>query len=99
MALTTMFLLTLGAVARLTRLITDDYITRHLRAAVIRWVGPDHDLAYLLTCPWCLSIWIAGGGYTLAWFYGHTAAFTIAAGALTASWLYGVAASWLDGEH
>lgn len=92
----TIFLLALGATARLTRLVTDDYVTRHLRAAVIRRFGPDHDLAYLVTCPWCISMYIGGVIMTIAWFVGEHAGFTIPAAALTASYLIGVAASILE---
>lgn len=41
---------------RLTRLITGDEITRPIREAAFdrsRWFG------YLVSCDWCLSIWIA----------------------------------------
>ncbi|MFE4501704.1 hypothetical protein ACFRFQ_17770 [Rhodococcus sp. NPDC056743] len=88
----TIFLLTLGAAARLTRLVTDDYITRHFRAFFIRRYGPDNDLAYLVTCPWCMSMYISGGMFTLAWFYGWHPAFIIATAALTVSYLIGTAA-------
>lgn len=92
------FLLTLGATARLTRLVTDDYITRHLRAYLIRKRGPDSDIAYLATCPWCLSMWIAGILATLAWWYGNHPGYLLPAAALTISWLVGTAASLFDGE-
>lgn len=90
------FLLALGATARITRLVTRDFITRHLRAYVIRRLGPDHDVPYLLTCPWCLSVWVAAGVMTVAWFYGGHPGFIIPAAALTASYLIGLAASILD---
>ncbi len=50
--------LVLGALAcyRLTRLVTADQITLPLRTWVLdrsTWFG------YLVTCDWCLSIWIA----------------------------------------
>lgn len=49
------------AVARLTRLATRDSITHPLRrAAIVR-----SDLADdLLSCPWCVSIWMAGAVIT-----------------------------------
>lgn len=89
----TIFLLTLGAAARLTRLVTDDYITRHIRAFFIRRLGPDNDLSYLVTCPWCMSMYIGGGMFTLAWFYGWHPTFIIATAALTASYLIGTVAT------
>ena len=81
------------AVARITRFVTKDYLTKTPRAALIRWSYGSHDeylaqatdaaagnsyigsmlsaeevvssdpdppkLAYLLTCPWCASAYIA----------------------------------------
>lgn len=50
-------LLVFLAVARLTRLVTRDYLTERPR----RWLQahlPEAG-AYLLGCPWCASIWIA----------------------------------------
>lgn len=46
------------AVARATALITDDKITEGLRFAVIRRVREGGYLEYLVTCPWCVSIWV-----------------------------------------
>lgn len=89
-------LLTIGLVARATRLVTTDYLTRHVRALVIRYLGPDNDIAYLLTCPWCLSVWLGGGIFTIAHFYGDTTAYFIVAATGSASYLTGVAATWLD---
>ena len=99
----TVFLLTLGAVARVTRFVNADYLFRGVRDwAVMRTqdndgqLHPERDFPYLLTCPWCASIWIAGGAYTLAWFYGHTPAFTIVTAALSASYIYAVLVPLLD---
>lgn len=90
------FLLALGATARLTRLITADYLTRGIRFWAVRRWGPDHDIPYLLTCAWCSGLWIAGAVCTIAWFYGHTAPYLIATSALTVSWLYATIAGWVD---
>ncbi|KXP00893.1 hypothetical protein AXK61_12860 [Tsukamurella pseudospumae] len=92
-----MLLLTFGLVARVTRLITDDYLLRHLRAMIIRRFGPNHDLAYLVTCAWCMSIWVGGGLFTVAYFYGHTAAYLIVAAGGTSSYLYGAASTFIEG--
>lgn len=93
----TVFLLALGLTARLSRLLTVDYLTRHIRAFVIGRLGPDHDLAYGIACPWCSSIWIAGAVFPVAYFYGEHAGFLIPAAALSASYLYGIVATNLDG--
>lgn len=53
--------LTIGALAvhRLTRLVTEDEVARPLRE---RLSGDGTTrLAYFLTCPWCVSIWVAAG--------------------------------------
>lgn len=91
------FLLALGATARLTRLVTDDYITRHLRVWVIRRTGAGSDWSWLMTCAWCLSMWVSGAVFTLAYFYGAQPWFVWPAAALSASWLYGLTATHLDG--
>ncbi|MGW6376248.1 hypothetical protein ACWFRB_09315 [Rhodococcus sp. NPDC055112] len=95
----TIFLLTLGATARVTRFFNSDYLARGIRALLIRRLGPDHDLAYGIACPWCLSIWVAGAAMTVAWFYGEHPGFIIPAAALTASYLVGLAASIFDSEE
>ena len=91
-------LLAFGLTARITRLITDDYILGWLRAAVIgRW-GPLSKPAYLIGCPWCMSIWVAGAVVPIAYYYGHTAAYTIAGLIALLSWLVGICAKWLDAD-
>lgn len=52
--------LTVGALAvhRLTRLLTEDEITRPLRAWAEARGGR---LAYLSACPWCVSLYVAAG--------------------------------------
>lgn len=55
------------AVHRLTRLVTEDEATRRLRERILRWANGDlyreaHPaVAYLLTCPWCVSVYAAAG--------------------------------------
>jgi hypothetical protein len=51
---------TVLAVARLTRLVTVDYLLHPLRERVAARFGPDGNVAYLVSCPWCLSVWLAG---------------------------------------
>lgn len=46
------------AVRRLTRLIQEDRITEPLRELIFDKFPPQSTLTgYLLTCPWCISIW------------------------------------------
>lgn len=46
-------------VARTTRLITTDEITKGLRQAAARRLPPNSPVSYLLFCRWCMSIWVA----------------------------------------
>lgn len=59
------------ATYRLTKLAIDDEILREPRELILeRLNNSDHPLAdkayYFLTCPWCVSIWAAGGILLLA---------------------------------
>lgn len=45
------------SLARLARLITIDEISAPLRQRVVDR-KPTGQLAYLVTCPWCVSIWL-----------------------------------------
>jgi hypothetical protein len=47
------------AVARVTRLIVEDRVLVGLRQWVIRRWGEDSKPAYLILCPWCMSIWVS----------------------------------------
>ncbi|SCG15508.1 hypothetical protein GA0070610_1742 [Micromonospora echinofusca] len=49
----------LFVVARVTRLVTADEITRRLRATIVNWLPEGSAFAYLLFCRWCLSVWVA----------------------------------------
>jgi Protein of unknown function (DUF1360) len=91
------FLLSLGAVARITRFVNSDDLASSVRTAVLRRYGPDSYFYTLLSCPWCLSIWVAAAVVPLAWYCGESAAFQIPAAALSISQLYALAAAnWDD---
>lgn len=47
------------AASRLVRLVTEDSITQPLRDFVDDH-APDK-ISELVTCPWCMGVWIAGG--------------------------------------
>jgi Protein of unknown function (DUF1360) len=47
------------AVARMTRFLTEDFLTVGYRRWVVSRWGEDSKMAYLVHCPWCTSIWIA----------------------------------------
>jgi hypothetical protein len=84
-------------VLRGTRLITDDAIAAPVRTWLRNRFGYRGRVAYLIGCPWCLSIWIAGAVVPVAYFYGHTTGFTIAGLIGLLSYAAGICATWLDG--
>jgi hypothetical protein len=60
--------LTVGALAvhRLTRLAVEDEAARPLRERITAWADGHGDatsvsVRYLLTCPWCVSVYVAAG--------------------------------------
>ncbi len=85
------------AVARVTRLVTDDYLLAEPRARTIQWLGEESKLAYLLTCPWCVSIYIAAAAAPAADWAGHSPWYLIPATALALSHVTGLLAQ-LGGE-
>lgn len=70
MLLSLLFIIALGvlATARITRFITVDKLAQPMRGWVVRKLGPDSQLVYLLHCPWCMSIWVAAAVTIPAWF-------------------------------
>lgn len=70
-----MVVLTLLAVHRLTLLVTRDELTKRAR----EWVDRKYSgsLVTLLFCPWCMSVWVAGGAVPLTiwqwWWWGWVA--------------------------
>lgn len=62
-----MLVLNVGAVYRLTVLVTADKITERLREHVnTHWEGA---LVILINCGWCISIWLAGLAVLLTWLW------------------------------
>lgn len=47
-----------GIVARVTRFLNSDYLAADFRSWVMSRFG-DGKIYYLVTCPWCASIWVA----------------------------------------
>lgn len=47
------------AVARITRLLTEDRITVPLRRWIVNKWGENSMTAYLAHCPWCVSMYVA----------------------------------------
>jgi hypothetical protein len=81
------------ATYRATKLVIDDEVTRELREWVTdRLMKVDTAAArkvlYLIQCPWCVSIWTAGGLLLLR--RRHPDAYELLAGVLAASAVTGI---------
>lgn len=77
------------ATYRLTKLVLDDEITAPARDWVFERCDPQTTrLGYLLTCPWCVSVWAGGAVQLLRLASPRAADFT--SGLLAASAVTGV---------
>jgi hypothetical protein len=93
------FVLAFLATARVTRFFTSDVLAEPMRQWVASRWGEESRTAYLLTCPWCASIWVAPVPVAvLVWWWGGAPWFAAVAAWLGVSYLYGLAASRLDLE-
>jgi hypothetical protein len=90
------FLLAFGATSRITRFVVKDTLAASFRTWVADRFGDDSKPAYLVTCSWCTSIWIACGVAPLAYYLDESPWIRIPAVALSLSYLAGVASRWLD---
>lgn len=81
-------LLTVLSVARVTHLVTTDYILDPLRALAAR--RAPNSIVYLIQCPWCLSIWVAAAAAPVVYLWHDTWAVQIPLLGLTASYLTGL---------
>lgn len=79
------------ATHRLTRLVTTDEIAAPVRELIWKNFPPESTkLGYLITCPWCTSIWV-GAGVALARRY--VPGWSLLAPALAASSVAGIVES------
>lgn len=91
--------LTVLAVARVTRFITTDVLIETPRNAVLRWLVRDerttfaHKLAYLISCDWCSSIYVGAGAACAYAVWGETMPFMAVTLALAASYVTGFLAT------
>lgn len=90
-------------VARATRFLNADYLAGPFRDLVERKTGHGK-LFYLITCPWCASIWIGApvaalAVWTLSDYRGWTSVWLFGGLWSGYSWAYGLAAiNWDEDE-
>lgn len=80
-------------VARLTGVVTTDEITRTPREWLLARLDdtrPARAVGYLITCQWCVSIWVGAAVAPLAWFWGYLPWLLLPALALAASQVTGM---------
>lgn len=92
------WVLAVVAVVRLTRFVNVDLLFEPVRAVVERRAGADSRIAYLLSCPWCASIWIAAAVMPAAYLAAGApaTAFEVVASILAASYAAGLADRYLE---
>lgn len=88
-----LFLITVGAIVRLTRIVTADYITAPIRDRLTERWGEDAKRSYLLTCDYCASVYVAPIVATVAVLWGDNRVVIIGLLALTASFVAGIIAA------
>lgn len=90
-------ILTVLAVARVTRLITEDRITLAPRTAVLRFLvrryGEDALLPYLVVCSWCASVYVGAAAAGAYWTWHGTMPYMATVLALSASYVTGFLAT------
>lgn len=88
----------MAIIARVTRFINADVLAEPLRDWVVRRYGADSRPAYLMTCPWCASIWVAAVVVPLAVRFGDRWWLRALGVGAAASYLYGLTAEHLDAD-
>lgn len=83
------------AVARVTRLVNRDVLLEKPRARVLTWLTQRDRtmLAYLLVCPWCLSMYLGMAGAGAWWAWGEEKLYLTVTVALAFSYVTGTLAS------
>lgn len=92
------FVLAVLLVARLTRLVTEDRITEAPRDWILDRINPHGLGTYLMTCPWCISVYVGFIVAPVAHYWGDSPWFQIPALALSASYITGFLANFTKGD-
>lgn len=89
----TAWVLAVLAVYRATLLVVADEITRRPRDWLLRRLGVDHAVSYLITCPWCSSLHLSILVVWTGLLWSETTWWQLGAGALAASGVTGILAN------
>lgn len=89
-------LLAIGASWRVARLLTVDQIAQPFRDRVVARAGLASNWAYLVTCPWCMSIWTSPPIVAAAVVWPTNRVVLVALASLTASLVAGLGQSIED---
>lgn len=92
-------LLTIGLILRLTRLVVADEILHKFRVWIVLKLGPNNPIAVLVTCSWCMSVWIGAAVGAAWWAWGDHRWWLAVGTAASASLLAGWSARWIDTER
>lgn len=88
-----LLIVTIGAVMRLTRLVTADFLTGPIRDRLIdRW-GEEAKRSYLVTCDYCASIYVGPPVVAAAVLWPTNRVIIIGLISLTASFIAGMVAA------
>lgn len=92
------WVLAVVAVVRIVRFVNLDVLFEPARTWVEGRFGADSHLAYLLSCPWCASIWVAGAVMPAAYLAAGRdfTLFEVGASILAASYAAGLADRFLE---
>lgn len=85
--------LAIGAIMRLTRLVTADALTEPIRERLIARWGEDAKRSYLITCDYCASMYLAPVVATVVVLWPDNRVVIIVLLALTASLVAGLVAA------
>ena len=82
---TLLVVLLIGAIVRLTMLVTTDWVLEPLRSKI---EGPKM-MVYVLRCDWCMSVWVGFAVALFGWYAPDTLVWVVAT-ALTGSLVTGI---------
>lgn len=82
------------AVARVTRMVTDDALFDGPRNAALARLPDGSKLAYLITCRWCASVYVAAVAAPVAYWWGDRPWFLVPAIGLAFSHVTGQLGTW-----